>query len=130
MTASFDPAVGILLMLNNYVHDVATGVLLISALWLGWSARDLGGAPGTEALEIFRKGYRRCKRFVFESIAVIVCTGVFRTLFFMEFEWQPALGKSLVPILVLKHVLIFSMLGAGGYAWYGLRKRLQAIPGW
>jgi len=117
-------------MLNNYIHDVATGLLLISALWLGWSARDLGAAPGQEVMEVFKKSYRRCLRFVVGSILVIIATGVVRTLNFMEFEWQPSLGKGLVPVLVLKHVLIFSMLGAGGYAWYGLKRRLKALPGW
>lgn len=121
---------GILLMLNNYVHDVATGLLLVSALWLGWSARDLGPSPVPETLEVFRRSYRRCLRFAWGSVAVIVATGVVRTVTFMDFEWQPALGKGLVPVLVLKHVLIFSMLGAGIYAWYGLKERLRAIPGW
>lgn len=120
----------ILVMLNNYVHDVATGLLVLSALWLGWSARDLGPAPSPETLGVFRRSYRRCVRFVLGSIAVIVATGVVRTVYFMPFEWQPALGKGLVPVLVLKHVLIFTMLGAGIYAWAGLRRRLAALPGW
>ena len=120
----------ILVMLNNYVHDVATGLLLLSALWLGWSARDLGLAPSAETLGVFRRSYRRCVRFAVGSIAVIVATGVVRTVYFMRFEWLPAMGKGLVPVLVLKHVLIFALLGAGLYAWVGLRRRLAAIPGW
>lgn len=121
---------GILLMLNNYVHDVATGLLLISALWLGWSARDLGPEPSRETLEVFRKSYRRCKRFLIGSILIIVATGAVRTLNFMRFEWFPALGKGLVPILIIKHVLIFSMLGAGSFAWVGLSRRLRSLDGW
>ena len=124
------PASALLVMLNNYVHDVATGLLLLSALWLGWSARDLGPAPSAETLGVFRRSYGRCVRFVVGSVAVIVATGVVRTVYFMRFEWLPAMGRGLVPVLVLKHVLIFSMLGAGVYAWVGLRRRLAAIPGW
>jgi len=116
-------------MLNNYVHDVATGLLLISALWLAWSARDLGPAPGAEAVQVFRRSYRRCVRFVFGSIGVIIATGIVRTVFFMEFEWMPALGRGLVAVLVVKHVLIFTTLGVGGYAWWHLRQRLRALPG-
>jgi len=117
-------------MMSNYVHDVATGLLLISALWLAWSARDLGPRPGAEALGIFRRSYRRCVRFVFGSVAVIVATGVVRTIYFMDFEWMPAFGRGVVPILVAKHVLIFTMLGVGIYAWVNLRRRLRALPGW
>lgn len=130
MTHPLSPTWGIALMLNNYVHDVATGLLLISALWLGWSARELGADPGAEVVGVFARTYRRCLRFVWGSIAVIVLSGAVRTVFFMEFEWTPALGRGLVPVLVLKHVLIFTMLGAGIYAWHGLRRRLRALPGW
>lgn len=118
---------GILLMLNNYVHDVATGLLLISALWLAWSARELGEAPGPELVSYFRRTYRRCVRFAVGSIAVIVITGVIRALNFMSFEYRPALGSGLVQVLVLKHVLIFAMLGAGVYAWLGVRRRMEAM---
>ena len=123
-------ATAILVLLNNYVHDVATGLLLLSALWLGWSARDLGPAPSPETLDVFRKSYARCRRFVFGSVGVIVATVVVRTLTFMRFEWHPALGKGLVPILVLKHVLIISVLASGLYAWSNLRARLKTLPGW
>ena len=121
---------GILVVLNNYVHDVATGLLLLSALWLGWSARDLGPSPSAETLAVFHRSYRRCLRFVWGSIVAIVATGMVRALHFEEFEWMPALGRGLVPVLVLKHVLIFAMLGVGGWAWVRLRKRLDGLPGW
>jgi len=130
VSTPFPAPLGIALMLNNYVHDVATGLLLISALWLGWSARDLGEAPCGETLGVFKRSYKRCLRFVWGSVAVIVATGVVRTVTFMDFEWQPALGKGLVPVLVLKHVLIFTMLGVGIYAWVRLRQRLKSLPGW
>lgn len=121
---------GIALMLNNYVHDVATGLLLLSALWLGWSAKDLGATPSAETLAVFRASYQRCLRFVWGSIGVIIATGIVRTFYFMRFEWMPAMGRGLVPVLILKHVLIFSMLGAGAYSWVQLRRRLAGLPGW
>lgn len=130
MTGEITPAVGILLMLNNYVHDVATGLLLLSALWLGWSARDLGDAAAPESVAVFLRTYQRCVRFVWGSVAVIIATGVVRTLNFMRFEWFPALGRGLTAVLIAKHVLIFAMLGAGAYAWLNLRRRLRRLPGW
>lgn len=115
---------GIALMLNNYVHDVATGLLLISALWLAWSAKELGDAPSRELLDHFRRTSRRCVHFAIGSVVVIVLTGIVRTIFFMRFEWMPALGRGLVQVLILKHVLIFAMLAAGLYAWMQLRRRV------
>lgn len=120
-------AAGIALMLNNYVHDVATGLLLISAFWLAWSARELGDSPSRELVDYFRRTYRRCVRFVVWSIVVIVATGIIRTINFMDFEYRPALGSGLVQVLVMKHILIFAMLGAGVYAWLGVRRRMETL---
>lgn len=130
MIAHISQPLAIALMLNNYVHDVATGLLLLSALWLGWSARDLGGSPGLEAVAVFRASYHRCVRFVAGSVGVIVATGIVRTVYFMRFEWLPAFGRGLVPVLILKHALIGTMLAAGIYAWIHLRRRLASLPGW
>ncbi len=124
------PALAIAVLLNNYIHDVATGLLIISALWIGWIARDLGDAPGKECIAIFKRGYSRSVRFTMNSIVVIILTGMVRTFFFMRFEWDIALGKGLVPILLIKHVLIFALLGAGFYAWVGVKTRLANLPGW
>lgn len=120
----------ILVVLSNYVHDVATGLLLLSALWLGWSARDLGDCPSAECVAVFRRSYRRCVRFVLGSVVVIVATGVVRTVFFMRLEWLPAMGRGLGPVLLLKHVLFFALLGAGILAWVQLRRRLARLPSW
>jgi len=130
MIGHISQSLAIILMLNNYVHDVATGLLLLSALWLGWSAKDLGATPSAETLAVFRASYHRCLRFIWGSIGVIIATGIVRTVYFMRFEWLPAMGRGLVPVLILKHVLIFSMLGAGLYAWVQLRRRLAGLPGW
>ena len=122
-----NPSLGIALMLNNYVHDVATGLLIISAVWLAWAAKDLGDSPSAELVAYFRRTYARCVRFVVWSIVVIVVTGIIRTAWFMDFEWMPWLGRGLVQVLVLKHVLIFTMLGAGGYAWWNIRGRVRGL---
>ncbi len=117
----------ILILLNNYVHDVATGLLLLSALWIGWSASALGPQPSAALVAYFRLLYRRGTSFAIGSTLVIIATGVVRTVTFMEFEWHPALGKALIPILLMKHVLIFAMLAAGIYAWLNLRKRMRDL---
>lgn len=130
MSGGLTMPVAVGLMLNNYIHDVATGLLLISALWLGWSARDLGHRPSPESLSVFRRSYARCLRFVWGSVGVIVATGIVRTFFFMRFEWLPALGRGIVPVLILKHVLIFTMLAVGAFAWVQLRRRLARLPDW
>jgi len=124
------PTVAILVTLNNYVHDVATGLLILSALWIGWTAKDLGPDPSPEVVAFFGRGYRRSVRFAIGSVLVIIATGVVRVLHFQQLEWTPALGKGLAPILVMKHVLAFTLLGLGIWAWQRIRRRLATLPGW
>lgn len=125
-----DSLFALLVMLNNYVHDLASGFLLVAALWLWWTSGDLGSQPAAEALLVFKKGYRRCVVAIAVAVAVIVVTGAVRTAFFRAHEWSPALEKGLVRVLVVKHLLLFGALGAGVYAWIRLRARLRLLPGW
>jgi len=117
-------ALAIFVVINNYVHDVATGLVVLSALWIGWAAHALGPTPSPETQAYFERIHRRAVRFVLGGVALIVVTGVVRAIYFMRLEYVPALGKDLVPVLVFKHVLLFTVLGAGVYAWIRLERRL------
>ncbi|MBI5527430.1 MAG: hypothetical protein HY897_13940 [Deltaproteobacteria bacterium] len=119
----------ILVMMNNYVHDMAAGLLVVSAIWMWGSARDLAGAQAPGARELIARWFGRATNAAAASIAVIIATGVVRTIFFMEVEWFPALGRGLTRVLIAKHVVFFALLAAGVAVWIRLRARVRAIPG-
>jgi uncharacterized membrane protein len=106
----------ILIIMNNYFHDVATAVLLGSAvvLWvLGRNAEN--GGPAEKAA--LARAYSTLTRFAWGAIAWIVVGGIPRTIFFTRYEWDPAVVKGIVPALALKHILMFTAVVVGAFMW-------------
>lgn len=121
------PELGLAVMLNNYLHDVATALLVSSAAALWFMARDLGADPSPEAARYYLRIHGAMGRVALLSIAWIVLGGIPRTIFFERFEWANAAGKLQVPALVAKHVLIFALVGVGLWGWSRLRRRAREI---
>ncbi|HET6922576.1 MAG TPA: hypothetical protein VFI16_05460 [Anaeromyxobacteraceae bacterium] len=125
--APIGPELGIALMMNNYLHDVATALLLASAvaLWAMLRRWDEAGGPG--AARFFLAVHRSLTRLARLSLAWIVLGGIPRTLFYREFEWANAAGRGQVAALVVKHVLAFAFVAAGAWLWMTLRRRVREL---
>ena len=115
----------LVIVFNNYFHDLATGVFVGCAvtLWaLSRTVRD--DARYAESLQL---AYRMLSRALWISVAWIILGGNPRTIFFPTYEFIPALGKGIVPALVLKHVVMFSAVGLGIAAWVSARREFMAM---
>ncbi len=122
------PAAGIALMMNNYLHDVATALLGASAfvLWVmlrRWEA----GPRGPDAARYFLELHRSVARLARISLAWIVLGGIPRTIWYGDFEWANAAGRGQVAALVVKHVIAFAFVAGGAVLWARLRARVAAI---
>jgi hypothetical protein len=121
--------IGVLVLLNNFFHDLsvalfACALLGAAALWRGASAAGPAARPVVEALD------RTARRVAAGSFAGIVVFGAVRTAAFREYEWLPAVGRGIVPALVVKHVVLVALLaGAGWAAWRARRRGRQASGG-
>lgn len=100
----------ILILLNNYFHDLATAVLGISSLsaWL-----LLRSEPARRAPEILRPVARTLYRVGLGALAWTLAGGVVRALAYRRYEWMEAAGRGQVAALVVKHVLLVSMVILG-----------------
>ena len=115
----------ILIILNNYLHDVATAVLLSSAVILyvlGRQAKS-GGEGERRALA---RAYGTLTRFAWGALAWIIIGGIPRTIFFYDYEFIPASAKGIVLDLVIKHVLLVSGVIAGSVMWIRIGKLARA----
>lgn len=115
-----------LIIFNNYLHDVATGLLISSAVILsvlGRQARS-GGAGERRA---FARAYKTLTRFALGALAWIIVGGIPRTIFFNEYEFIPADTKGIVADLIIKHVLLVSAVVAGGTMWVRLGKTAREM---
>lgn len=109
----------ILIILNNYLHDVATAVLLSSAVILTVLARQ-ARAGGEGAMRAFAKAYRTLTRFAWGSLVWIILGGIPRTIFFKQYEFIPAGTKGIVADLIIKHVFLITSVVVGAVMWVRL----------
>lgn len=115
---------GIAVIINNYLHDVATAVLLAAAviLWVLMRRAAQGNAADIGALA---RAYPVLSRFAAGAIGWIVIGGIPRLAFFSRFEWDPAVTKGIVPALAVKHAMMFGAVAAGVVMWRKAAKVLR-----
>lgn len=114
----------ILVIMNNYFHDVATATLLASAVILyvlGRNARKGGEAE----LAAFRRAYATLTKFAWGALIWILLGGVPRVIFFTRYEWDPAVIKGIVPALIVKHTLMFLAVIIGAVMWVRMSRELR-----
>ncbi|MDH3891913.1 MAG: hypothetical protein OEV49_12590 [candidate division Zixibacteria bacterium] len=100
-------AFGVILMVLNYFHDLAVAVLLVSIVTTNILGRylDRSATPASLPKHLFA-GLLRVS---WIALAYIIAGGALRAAYFMEFEWNPAVGKGQVVALVVKHVILITM---------------------
>ena len=124
---TISPAQGVLIMMNNYLHDVATALLAASAftLWvllkLTYTYEDRG------AISFFLAAHRKLVILARVALVWIVLGGIPRTIFYNDFEWANAAGKGQVPALVVKHILMAGLVLLGGFGWVRMRRRVREL---
>jgi hypothetical protein len=111
----------IVIIISNYFHDLATGLLLCSAVifWvLGKQAED-GGPAERRALA---KAYPTLRKFAWGSFIWIILGGIPRTIYFTRYEWDPAQVNGIVPALMVKHLFMVSAIIIGALMWRRIAK--------
>lgn len=116
---------GILIMLNNYLHDVATALLLASAFLLWVAARVFRHHPGGVEDPRFLEIYRRMTLLALGALAWIILGGFVRAWTYREFEWANAAGANQVSVLLAKHVLLGGVVAMGAWGWIRLGRRMR-----
>lgn len=124
MTVS--PLVKVLVIMNNYFHDVATAMLFSSAL-IVWILGRMALAEGPSGREWFVRAYQVLTRVAVFSIVWIVVGGVPRTIFFNEVEWNLAdpSNRYLFSALMLKHATMWLLVVLGAVMWARLRRYVR-----
>lgn len=115
----------VLIIMNNYFHDVATALLVSSAVILYVLQRN-AEKNGTAERLAFAHAYPLLTKFAWGAIAWIVIGGIPRTIFFTRYEWDPALVKGIVPALLVKHTLIAVAVIIGSILWIRLARSAKA----
>jgi len=111
-------AEAILVMLNNYFHDLAVAFLWASSLLAHVVVRHWPGRPSE------RVG-RLLQRVAWGSLAWVIVGGAVRAWFYREYEWLPKAGTAQIPALAVKHVLLVGLTVWGLVGVVRLRRLLN-----
>ncbi|MEN8262915.1 MAG: hypothetical protein ABFR82_05585 [Nitrospirota bacterium] len=122
------PELGVLIMMNNYFHDVATALLLASGYMIWTLVRKYEESEKTrETTGYFLKIYGNATKLAKFALIWIVLGGIPRTIFYAEFEWANAAGKGQITALIIKHILAFAFVGLGAHFWIKINRKVKQI---
>ena len=111
----------VLVMISNYFHDLSVALLASNVLVVWYLGRVLDESGARE--RVLPKVFARLARVTYGALGYVLVAGAVRAWFFMDFEWNPAVGRGQVPALVLKHVLLVGLTVFGMVAHDRCRRR-------
>jgi len=114
----------ILVMLSNYMHDLATAVFAVSAVTAYLLRRSLAMRAAPATVQPLVRGIVRLGFF---SLACTLALGFVRGLTYRKYEWVEAAGRDQVTVLVIKHIMLVCLVIAGIVFLYRLH-RLGPAP--
>lgn len=103
---------GVAIVLNNYLHDLATGTWL-SANAFQWAVLRRSGGDTGVIDPATATGVRAVRRVGRASLWWILAGGAIRAAAFRRYEWSDAAGRGQLGLLGVKHVLLFGAVAAG-----------------
>ena len=102
---------GIFVMVSNYFHDLAVALLASNILVVWYLGRLMAKEPSRGA--VLRYTLRKLSRVTYGALAFVLVGGAVRAWFFMDYEWNPAVGRGQVAALVVKHILLVTLTIVG-----------------
>jgi hypothetical protein len=97
----------ILLMIANYFHDLSVALLATNVLAVYYVGRYLDDNPVSDA--IIPHLFAKLSRITWWAFGYVIAGGALRAWFFMDFEWNPAVGRGQIAALVVKHILLVTI---------------------
>jgi len=95
----------LLVMMNNYFHDLAVAFLFAVCVMAQVTLRRWPQPPPPFVAML--------RRVAWGSLAWVLVGGAVRVWFYREYEWLPKAGTAQVPALVAKHVLLVGLTAWG-----------------
>lgn len=114
---SVSPALGALITANNYLHDVATGLMLACFVSIWYISRRFDPSTDSGASSLYLTLYSTVTKLARLSLAWILLGGIPRTIYYTRIEWAPSAGETQVATIIVKHIIVFILVGAGIYHW-------------
>ena len=121
------PGLGVAIMMNNYFHDMATGLLVGSGFALHAILRIQGTMNTPQSTLFFLKTNQHIVKLFKFALWWVVLGGVPRTIFYTSFEWANAAGNHQIAALGVKHVMMFAVVVWGVIAWRRMQQQVTKL---
>ncbi|TAN40933.1 MAG: hypothetical protein EPN22_16610 [Nitrospirae bacterium] len=118
-------SLNVLIMATNYSHDIATAFLAVSgvAMWILSASHPAVGARSSD--EFFIASCRSVTRIAKYSLIWILAAGFPRIVFYETYEWNDSAGDLQIAAIIVKHIVMFALVGAGIYHWARLERKTK-----
>jgi len=117
----------ILIIINNYFHDAATALLASTALLMLIVSKLLPKDRDSQVVDYFVAIYRKLTFVAKAALLWILIGGIPRTIYYKKIEWTIALDNRIIPALMVKHGIMFTLVFIGFISWWRLSKRVREI---
>jgi len=114
-------------MVNNYSHDIATAFLAVSGATMWILLRKYQNPEDVETGVYFVKIYRSVTSIAKYSLIWILLAGIPRIIFYRQYEWSDMAGNLQVVAIIIKHIVMFLLVGAGLFFWSRLDKKVKTL---
>jgi hypothetical protein len=114
-------------MVNNYSHDIATAFLAVSGMTMFMLSRIFPASGSKDSEFLFIHTYESLRKVARYSLEWIVIAGVPRIIFYTQFEWSKMAGDLQIIAIIIKHIVMFLIVGMGLYYWTKLNKRVNHL---
>lgn len=119
--------VGILVMMNNYFHDFAAGIVFVCGVMMFVMVNKAIAIDSREAKKIVLGVYPTLVHIIGGSIIFMLFAGVIRTFTYAEFEWANAVGVGQVYAIAVKHIVLGGLFFYGVAMWIRAHKKIKEM---
>ena len=116
-----------LIMTNNYSHDIATALLFVSGIMMWILFRKFPQPGDRDAGIYFIRLHKNITSLAKYSLIWVLGAGVPRIINYREFEWSTTAGGLQVVAIIIKHLVMFLLVGTGVYYWRSLNRKVQYL---
>ena len=122
-----DNFIGIMIMLNNYFHDFATSLVVVSTFGMKALINFLEARKSPNTASIVVALYPKMVHMAGSSLVFVFFAGIIRAFTFENYEWNHAVTNGQVEALLIKHVILFILFGYGIALWIKVHKKVKLL---
>lgn len=116
-----------LIVTNNYSHDIATALLFVSGIMMWILSNEFSATKDGESELYFIGLHRNVTGLAKYSLIWVLAAGVPRITFYKEFEWSDMAGDLQIIAIIIKHIVMFLLVGTGIYYWHRLNRKAKNL---